>query len=252
MKPAAPIGLAYGILSALLMVLLGYLVHWNPRSFPTEELIFIRCTFSFLILLPFCFLDLKKYFSANSKFLWMRTIFGSFGLFFLFHILRVSELSTTNLIYSITPFFVLLLCTQITKEKINQLEFTGVVVVIAGNIIFFSQQETINSAWIWICGMGGSIVMAINYIALGKCAKEYSAPLVSIGIFALGIIISILIKGIYSSSTWITPQGSDLFYLAAVIVLGVNGQLFLVRSFTYLKTPVLLELPFHLFYLVGY
>src|SRR3990167_5011933 len=104
MKDNLALGIRYGLLSAFSLALMSFFVRLIGHHVPTGMILFFRFFFSFLILLPFCYLDSKFSFRIHKSYLFfMRAIFGALAMLGFFLCIRSMPLANAILLLNSAP-----------------------------------------------------------------------------------------------------------------------------------------------------
>lgn len=227
-------GLLWGVFSAASFGLMSYLVHWNPRSHPVEQLAFVRGVITMAGVLPFCWRELDIYFRQDAAMLWLRAIAGSTGLFLYYHTLQGTVSANANFLFSFSPLFVVLFALAFLRERLSSRELTGIIlIVLAGGLLWIPNASRI-PLWVWGTGISGAMVSAVAFLSLGSATRKYSISLIVFGFGTMGAVLA----AIYPGWTWKEANGADWAFLVAASVAGLAAQFLLTLSFSQLKTPV--------------
>jgi drug/metabolite transporter (DMT)-like permease len=82
------LGLLYALLAAAAYALMSWLVHWNPKNFPVEQMTLVRGVITVLGVLPYCWRDLPAYWRKGASALYTRAFLGAVGLFLYYFTLQ--------------------------------------------------------------------------------------------------------------------------------------------------------------------
>lgn len=228
------LGVFYALSAAASYGLMSYLVHWNPSVFPPGEMIFFRGALTLLILVPFHFRELSKYFRSDSKFLWIRSLTGAVGVLCYFYILQGTVSANANFIYSSSPVFVSVMAWIFFRERITLREFVGIALVVIANVLLYLPNRTTVQPWVWIVGFTGAFCASFAFLSIGAAIKKYSSSLIVIGFAAASMVLAWL----YPGAEWKSINPSEFVFLFIVGILGIISQLAATQSFAYLKSPV--------------
>jgi drug/metabolite transporter (DMT)-like permease len=227
-------GLGYALFSAATYGLMSFLVHWNPSDHPVEQLIFLRGMISILLLLPFCYRELGKYFGPSCLSLWVRALAGSGGVICYFYTLQGTTSANANVLFSSSPIYVVALSWIFFREKLGRLELFGISCIVLGNVLLYLPNRSSIPLWVWVVGSGGAVFASIAYLSLGAATKKYSSSLIVFG-FAL---TSTLVAFAIPTSPWLPLAKSDAAFLITVSLLGLLSQVSATLSFAHLKSSV--------------
>lgn len=227
------LGVIYAILSAASYGLMSYLVHWNPSTLPPGQMIFIRSLITLLVLVPFHYKDVHKYFLSDSKFLWIRSFTGAIGVFCYFYILQGTVSANANFIFSSSPIFVSIMAWIFFKEKITKREGFGIALVVLANILLYLPNRSSIESWVWIVGFTGAFFASFAFLSIGEAIKKYSSSLIVIGFAFISGLLALAFP-----EKWVVIQNNNLLFLVAVGLLGLISQVTATNSFAHLKSPV--------------
>ncbi len=201
--------MVYALLAAASYGLMSYLVHWNPKNFPVEQMTLIRALITMAGVLPFCYGELWKYFQRDSLMLWIRAGSGATGLFLYYYTLQGTVAGNANFLMSSSPLFVSLFAWTFLKERLSGKEITGIVLILLANLLLYIPNRASMPLWVWQAGIAGALVSAIAYLSLGSATKRYSTPLIVFGFGSMSVVFSLFIPG----APWLSPTGEDWGFL---------------------------------------
>ena len=232
---AQTIGYFYAFLGATLYAGMSFLVHWNPGQYPPEQLVFVRVIFSCLVLLPFCYRELPRYFHKDSFFLWLRSTSGAVGVILYFYTLQGTSSANGNLIFSSSPIFVCLFAWIFFREKITRLELMGILGIVLGNALLYVPHTGALSPSVGLLGLSAAFFASIAFLSLGEATKHYSSAVIVFGFSAMSALFAYLSPG---SQQWLPLQQEHYWYLGAIALMGLLSQWTTTLSFAHLKSPV--------------
>ncbi len=231
---SARLGLLWALLSAASFGLMSYLVHWNPQKFPVEQMAFLRGLITMAGVLPFCYLELPKYFGRDSAMLWLRAFSGCTGLFLYYYTLQGTVSANANFLFSSSPLFVCLFAIIFLKEKLSRREAIGIALIVGAGVLLYIPNRASMPLWVWQTGIAGAVVSAVAFVSLGSAAKKYSGALI---VFGFGFMTTVL-SAVYPGWSWQEASAVDWSYLLATGVLGLAAQFFMTLSFIHLKSSI--------------
>jgi drug/metabolite transporter (DMT)-like permease len=229
------LGLLYALLAAAAYALMSWLVHWNPKNFPVEQMTLVRGVITVLGVLPYCWRDLPAYWRKGASALYTRAFLGAVGLFLYYFTLQGTVSGNANfLFWGAAPLFVSSLSWIFLRERLNRREACGVGLVLFANVLLYIPTRSSMPIWVWETGLAGAFVSSLAYLTLGKVTKRYSSALIVFGFGAMSIAFSLFWPG----KPWISPSSGDWGYLCLAGVLGLLSQLFTTLSFVHLKSGI--------------
>lgn len=213
---------------------MSFLLHWNPRAFPPEQLIFVRSAISLGCLLPLCRGEVHKYFRRDSKFLWIRSLAGAAALLCYYYTLQGTVSSNANFLFSSSPIFVGIFSWILFRERTTPTEAFGIGLIIFANVLLYIPNREAIPFWVWLVGIAGALFSSIAFLSLGAATKIYSSSLIVLGLSFVSILVSAAVPG----QPWLIPRISDAPYLLAVSFLGLLSQITATLSFAHLKSAI--------------
>jgi len=214
--------------------MMSYLIHWNPRGFPVEQMTLVRGIITVLGVLPFCYYDLWKYFRPDASALWIRAFTGAVGLFLYYYTLQGTVAGNANFLFSSSPLFVSILSWIFLKEILSRREIAGIALIIFANVLLYIPNRGTMPLWVWETGVGGAVVSSFAYLSLGKATKRYTSSLIVFGFGAMSIAASVVVPG----KPWLIPTADDWGYLVLAGFLGLIYQFLTTLSFAHLKNSI--------------
>lgn len=227
-------GLFYALSSAATYGLMSFLIHLNPAGHPVEQLIFLRGLFSVVLLFPFCYRDIGKYFLPGATSLWVRAMAGSGGVICYYYTLQGTASANANVLFSSSPIYVVILSWIFFRERLGRLELLGIGCIVFGNLLLYLPNRSSMPFWVWAVGSGGAIFASIAFLSLGAATKRYSSVLIVMGFAVASSFVAILLPG----KSWLPFQWKDAGFLLSVSLLGLVSQLSATLSFARLKSSV--------------
>jgi drug/metabolite transporter (DMT)-like permease len=230
----ARLGLTAALVAAASYGLMSYLVHWNPKQFPVEQMTVVRGLITMVGVLPFCWRDLWKYFQPDSLMLWLRAFTGATGLFLYYYTLQGTVSGNANFLFSSSPLFVSLLSWIFLKEGLTRTEMFGVALIVFANVLLYIPNSSSMPLWVWETGLAGAMVSSLAFLSLGSATKRYSSALIVFGFGAMSTVFAMF----YPGRPWLEPTAGDWGYLVFVGVLGMSSQYLTTLSFAHLKNAI--------------
>jgi drug/metabolite transporter (DMT)-like permease len=229
------LGLAHALLAALSYAIMSWLVHWNPRFFPVEQMTLVRGVVTVLGTLPFCWRHLGKYASPGALSLWTRAFLGAVGLFLYYYTLQGTVAGNANfLFWGAAPLFVSALSWLFLRERLSGREACGIALVLLANVALYIPTRSTMPLWVWGTGLAGSFVSSLAYLTLGSVTKRYSGALIVCGFGAMSILFSVAWPG----KPWVNPGWEGWAYLIVAGLFGLASQYFTTMSFVHLKSGI--------------
>lgn len=203
------------LMAMLFFATMNVLIKYVPRI-GAVEIVFIRSVVS--LFMSYVILKQQKInvWGNNKKWLIIRGIAGSAGLFFFFTTIKVMPLGSAVAIQYLSPIFTALLGIYIVKEKVKPLQwlffglsFIGVLVIQGFDTRVTGEQALI--------AIAGALSAGLAYNSIRKL-KDSDHPMVIIFYFPL---VTLPITGVYLLTHWLQPT---LFELAILLAIGVTTQ----------------------------
>jgi drug/metabolite transporter (DMT)-like permease len=183
---------------------------------PAHELIFWRSIISFSI----SFAILKRLGIAlpgnNKKWLIMRGLAGTAALLLFFLSLRLMPLATASTVQYLSPIFTVLFAGWINQQKVPHKQWWAFSVAFLGVLCIKGFDQTVSMKALGI-GIASAAIAGLAYNAIIKC-KDTDHPVVIMIYFPL---MSLPFMAAACLWQWVTPQGSDWWY---ILVMGLTAQ----------------------------
>lgn len=228
------LGLLWALLAAASYGLMSYLVHWNPQNFPVGQMTFVRGLITMAGVLPFCYLELHKYFLRDAAMLWVRAVSGCVGLFLYYFTLQGTVSANANFLFSSSPLFVSILSWFFLKERLGLKEAAGVALIVLAGLLLYIPNQTSMALWVWQTGIAGAVVSSIAFLSLGSATKRYSSSLIVFGFGAA----STLLSAVFPERPWQEANLVDWGFLLLTGLLGLSAQFLTTLSFFHLKSAI--------------
>ena len=244
MKDNLALGIRYGLLSAFSLALMSFFVRLIGHHVPTGMILFFRFFFSFLILLPFCYLDSKFSFRIHKSYLFfMRAIFGALAMLGFFLCIRSMPLANAILLLNSAPIYVPMIVFFTVGIKTTKMAWLGVFISLFGLIIILDPVGNAFFHFALLYGLMAGVGSAIATVILRFLSRHYHYSASTILFYYL--LFCTLACGVFLPFVWTAITLHELLLLGAVGIFGFLFQWFLAKSLQYTKirliSPLLLS-----------
>jgi len=183
---------------------------------PASQLIFIRCTFGFIICAGI--LRAKKMAQLPTVYgpIIGVSFFGAIAMVCFFYTIQHLPFGMAVSIRYLMPFFVMILAVFYFGEKINKTQWFSILIVIAGLYLMVGSDKG-TAVVPMLLGILGALFMAISYL-LVKRASETESALV---ILNWGFIIAMILLALPAIKGWISPSNIEWTYILLMSSFGL-------------------------------
>ncbi|KAG8435216.1 hypothetical protein GDO86_013239 [Hymenochirus boettgeri] len=236
------LGLFYTIIAALFFSSSALLVK-KIDDLHSVEISAIRCVFQMLFVLPGLIYFKTGFLGPKDQriFLFLRGFLGSGAMILLYYAVQSMPLADATVITFSSPAFTSIFACILLKEKCTVLDIvcmlftvTGVILIARPPFLFGSQFENLEVNYTdrlkgTIAALTGAVSASLTFVVLRKMGKSVHY-LLSVWYYAVIGLIECVIA-LFVLGEWRIPAcGIDRLYLIFIGVLGVGGQIFLVKA----------------------
>ena len=214
------------ISSCFFFSVLGGLIKYLSEIIHPFEQAFFRNFLSILILLPVVFFYKQKILNTNRKFLlFIRSIFGSLTMVFLFLSYSLIPLNQAVAISFTTPLFIFMGGIIFFNEKPKKIEILALI------LGFFSILLVIRPDLKIEIGSIVGLLAAIFHAVAALIVKELSKTEKVITIMFFMVIFMSIFTFFPAISYWKTPSGTETWmFLFSIALIGTAGNYFWTKS----------------------
>lgn len=200
------------------------------QDYPVHELVFVRSLISFSI----CFTVVKMkgipVFGVNKKWLLIRGLSGSTGLFLFFLTLQHLPMAVATTIQYLSPMFTVLFAISVLNEKVKSVQWLFFCISLSGIFVLGYNPKDINGLhYVWILlGILSALFSGFAYSAIMKC-KDTDHPVTVVMYFPIVAIPITLVMCL--TMEFVVPVGIEWLILLAIGILTQIAQVCMTRAF---------------------
>ena len=196
---------------------------------PLGEIIIARAGVQMLISLWMAKRLKLKIFNPHSKWLVMRGVFGTIGLFCFYYTLQVLPLGNAIVIHSLSPILTTIVAMIFFKEKVFNIQWLWFSLIFIGVYIVNGAALDANVIGL-IVGFFGALFSAAAYNSIKKL-KGLVHPQLVVFYFPLVAIPLMILYALLTGEVWVLPQGEEWIWLLSIGFATHLGQTFLTFAY---------------------
>jgi|GEM_PF-886034 drug/metabolite transporter (DMT)-like permease len=227
-------GVRFGILTALSFAVLNFSVKISLGSLPPAELTFFRGLSGTILFLPIVKVKGSLLLRRDALSLWGRSMVSAVSIVCLFANIQTVGVGNAMALANVSTVFVLGLSWIFLKEKLSSFELLGVMIVLGGTGVLQSPFGADLPSSVFGIGILGAFLSSLSFMALRSVAGRYPVKLI-VWIFSAMMSASSLLT---PSQPWVLPGKEDLLTILIVTLCGILGQVFMTKTFSYLRAAV--------------
>lgn len=184
-------GIIYLIFSAFCFSLMAVFVHF-AGSINFMQKAFFRNTSALIIALSLLLKDICKSGTKSIivpkesiKYLLLRSIAGSIGVFGNFYAIDHLILSDASILNKMSPFFAVIFSAILLKEKIKPIPLLAIIVAFCGSMLIIKPSFNFSQSLPSICGFLGGVGAGFAYTCVRKLSTQNCNGKVIVLIFSL-------------------------------------------------------------------
>ena len=228
------IGLLYGLLAALSLAVMAFLVHTLAGQVPSSQILLLRSLFIALGLVSFAWQHIYLAFRAGALPLWLRAIAGSIGIWLYYQNLQNTTAANATLLHGCSRLFIPLLAWPIFREQLTFLQSLGVVAVVLGTSLIYLPEASSITLSIFGVGMLGAFAAAAAYLSLRSAAQLYPVSLILLMVSCCSMIVS----SPSALQNWVPLNSDQWIQMTCVALSAFAGHVFMTLSYRYLFAAV--------------
>lgn len=189
-------------------------------------LVFFRCSFGFLITIPFIFS--KGFKTLRTKRLplhLLRAFFNVSGLGCTYYAYRNLPLAEATAVGFVEPLITIILAAIVLKDKLSLSKWIGVIAGYIGVIIIINPQHIVINHAFYILMLANALVS--SYLV---CTKILSTTESTVSILTYTNIVCLLVACFFGIPHWQTPDLYNTLMLVGVGVCGIFSQLAYIKA----------------------
>ncbi len=214
------------IISALAFTFLNVFVK-SLNHFSVYQIVFFRALGSLFFTIPFLLKNRISLIGNKRGLMIMRSIVGLISMTLFFLSLKYIAMGTAVSLRYVAPIFATFFALFILKEKIKPVQWLFFGIAFTGVLILkgFDDDTDIQLLGV-ILALTSALFAGFVYIFIRKIGSA-DHPVVIVNYF---MIISAVIGGLLSISSWVNPIGNEWFVLMSLGVFGYFAQLYMTKA----------------------
>ena len=199
------------------------------KHLPIGEIIIARAGVQMLISFWIAQRLKLNVFNKHSKWLVMRGVFGTIGLFCFYYTLQVLPLGNAIVVHSLSPILTTILAMVFFKEKVFTIQWLWFSLIFIGVYIVNGSVMDANIIGL-IVGFLGALFSAAAYNSIKKL-KGLVHPQLVVFYFPWVAIPLVSIYTLIAGETWVWPLNYEWFWLLSIGFATHLGQTFLTAAY---------------------
>ena len=202
----------------------------HAQEYPVYELVFLRSVISLSICITIVKMKNLPLLGNNKKWLLIRGLFGSTGLFLFFMTLQQLPLAIATTVQYLSPVFTIVMAIFMLKEQVKPIQWLFFAISFFGVIFLgFDKSSSGNAEPIWLLvGVISAFFSGVAYNAIMKC-RNTDAPITVVMYFPLVATPVTLVWCIIEG--FVIPEGIEWVIILAIGILTQIAQVCMTRAF---------------------
>jgi len=217
------------ILSALFFSVMGAFVKLSG-DIPTAEKVFFRNLISLII----AYSVLRKKGASivgkkeNRKFLFLRSLLGTFGIFLNFYAISHLFLADSAMLNRLSPFFVTIFAAIFLKEKLSKIQIPALIVIFLSTLLVIKPEFNLSSLAAF-AGFLSAITAGGAYTLVSFLKNREDSSTIVFWFSAFSVIATIP----FLLVNFVVPSPTQLFFLLGTGVFAAGGQFTMTSAYKY-------------------
>jgi drug/metabolite transporter (DMT)-like permease len=227
-------GVALTVFSAFIFSVMNALIKAASLTIPSSEIVFFRSAIGTVLILWLIWRANISFSKTGIPTLLLRGLFGTFYLLAFVYTIAHMPLADAVILSYLSPFFVMLLSSLILGEKPPKKSAFLLALVLAGVALIVNPFHFNTFNFYALTGVASAFFAAAASITIRHLSKEHH----TYEIVFYFLFIAMLISGYLMKDEFVVPQGSAWFYLVAIGLVSLIGQVFLTKAFSHENAAV--------------
>jgi drug/metabolite transporter (DMT)-like permease len=203
---------------------------------PSSQILFLRCFFGTLILLPVVLKNKSLFVSKKTFKLYLaRGILAFLGMSIWFYILQHADFTALVATGFTLPLFTALLAICFLGEKSSKIKIAALLIGFSGAVIVV-EPFSINFNIYLLVGVVASFLLALSFIFTKKLSADQSP--VTAAFFFAAIITPLAF--LIALPFWQHPTKTEWFYIVLLVATSNLGQIALAQAFSHADLTTLM------------
>lgn len=238
------------LLASFLFSLMGATAKHLSYRLSFIEIVFLRNVFNAFLL----FFSLKKrppnHTGGRPFLLIFRGVIGTITLFIIFHNVTIMDLAVSTTYYQTYPLFVAIFSFLLFKESLAIHQWGSILLGFIGVLFVFQPGTGSTNFGITnlLLGLLSGIGTALAYLSISQLNSYYESRMIVLSFSLSGTLLPLLLMSIgeFNNQTdtflfpkFILPIGIDWFFIAALTVSSLFGQILLTKAYSNGKAGII-------------
>ena len=205
----------------------------------TYQIVFFRSLGSLFFTLGFLLKNKIPILGKNNKLLISRAIVGTTSMMLFFMSVKYLSIGTAVSIRYIAPIFTTIFAVILLKEKIKPLQWMFFFISLLGVFVLKGFDNQLNTTGL-ILVLLASVLSGLVFVIISKIGKS-EHPIVIVNYF---MVFATVLGGVLSINNWVNPKGYELPFLMMLGVFGYFGQVFMTKAFQTASTNIVAPIKY--------
>ena len=228
----------YMVLSTLAFACMNATVKYL-KNIDTYQIVFFRSLSSLFFTFGFLLKNKIPIIGKNNKLLILRSITGASSMLLFFMSVKYLSIGTAVALRYSAPIFAAIFAVILLRERIRPVQWLFFIISFVGIIVLKGLDSSINTTGL-ILVLIAAVLSGLVYIIINKIGKS-EHPAVIVNYF---MVTATVLGGVLSIKNWITPSGTDWFFLFSLGVFGYFGQIYMTKAFQIASTNIVAPLKY--------
>ncbi|WP_044639623.1 DMT family transporter [Siansivirga zeaxanthinifaciens] len=209
------------------------------KNIDTYQIVFFRSLSSLFFTFGFLLKNKIPIIGKNNKLLILRSITGASSMLLFFMSVKYLSIGTAVALRYSAPIFAAIFAVILLRERIRPVQWLFFIISFVGIIVLKGLDTSINTTGL-ILVLIAAVLSGLVYIIINKIGKS-EHPAVIVNYF---MVTATVLGGVLSIKNWITPSGTDWFFLFSLGVFGYFGQINMTKAFQIASTNIVAPLKY--------
>lgn len=205
----------------------------------TYQIVFFRSLGSLFFTLGFLLKNKIPILGKNNKLLISRAIVGTTSMMLFFMSVKYLSIGTAVSIRYIAPIFTTIFAVILLKEKIKPLQWMFFFISLLGVFVLKGFDNQLNTTGL-ILVLLASVLSGLVFVIISRIGKS-EHPIVIVNYF---MVFATVLGGVLSINNWVNPKGYELPFLMMLGVFGYFGQVFMTKAFQTASTNIVAPIKY--------
>ncbi|MFY2506770.1 DMT family transporter [Vibrio pectenicida] len=227
-------GVALAIFSAFVFSVMNALIKAASITIPSAEIVFFRSAIGSVLILGLMWQAKVTFSRTGVSLLVLRGLLGAFYLLAFVYTIAHIPLADAAILAYLSPFFVIMLSHFLLGERLPAKAKFLLPLVLVGVGLVINPFEYQSFNIYALAGVASAIFAAGASITIRHLSKRHH----TYEIVFYFLMTAMLVSAYLMKDDFIIPKGETWFYLVAIGVVSLIGQIFLTKAFTHENAAV--------------